>query len=154
MSATLPAEHAARQREDAPEVALVGELALGLDERVLVGAEQHAFVDDHAFEDWFDDQGANPLGKLLLRESSRVAMTPQQLSEATQVDCPQAGFSARARTPFARLPRCSQHSTTAQPTFRAAQPTVRVDETSCMHGSISQQACVAHHMPHEDELLA
>ena len=41
-------EHAARQREDAPQVALVRQLALGLDEGVLVRAEQHALVDDHA----------------------------------------------------------------------------------------------------------
>ena len=39
---------AAGKRDDAPEVAVVEELALGLDEGVFVRAEQHALVDHHA----------------------------------------------------------------------------------------------------------
>src|SRR5436190_4133312 len=41
-------EDAAGEGEDAPEVAVVGELSLGLGESVFVGAEQDALVDDHA----------------------------------------------------------------------------------------------------------
>ena len=37
-----------RQAHDAPQVAIVQQLALGLDEGGLVGAEQHAFVEDDA----------------------------------------------------------------------------------------------------------
>jgi len=39
------AEDAARQRKNAPEIALVRELALGLDEPVLICSEQNAFVE-------------------------------------------------------------------------------------------------------------
>ena len=38
----------ARQADDAPQVAVVEQLALGLDEGGLVGAEQHAFVEHDA----------------------------------------------------------------------------------------------------------
>ena len=41
-------EHAARQADDAPQVALVQQLALGLHEGRFVGAEQHAFVQHDA----------------------------------------------------------------------------------------------------------
>ncbi len=41
-------EDARGQADDAPEVAVVQQLALGLDEGGLVGAEEHAFVEHHA----------------------------------------------------------------------------------------------------------
>ena len=41
-------EYPARQADDAPQIAIVQQLALGLDEGGFVGAEQHAFIKDDA----------------------------------------------------------------------------------------------------------
>ena len=71
-------EHAAGQPDDAPEIAFLQQLALGLDEGVFVGAEEHAFVQHdaaaaaglQAVDDVLEEEdlgGAGLVGEMRLR---------------------------------------------------------------------------------------